>query len=191
MLMNEDFFKNRPQELCKMCGMCCKLATTAVSYEQLQREAEEGLQSAIDFLSIFHKYESYEEAYKVNPKHVENVTKTMKEVHGEDFLPEFYYCNYVNSDNTCGIYEKRPKVCKRAPASPWMLMAPECGYNDWLKEQRAKHMKYVIDLKEIVSILKDYPLDYFVEAKGKTAGQLIEEYQKIIDSYKRYGSDNW
>ena len=48
-----------------------------------------------------------------------------------------------------------------------------------------------IDLKEIVAILKDYPLDYFVEAKGKTAGQLIEEYQKIIDSYKRYGSDNW
>lgn len=189
--MTNNFFDERPNNLCKMCGMCCKLATTAVGYEQLQREAEEGLQSAIDFLTIFRKYESYNEAYKVNPKHVENITKTMQEVHGKDFLPQFYYCIYLNKDNSCQIYQNRYELCKRAPASPWMIMAPECGYNDWLKEQRAKHMKYVIDLKEIVTILKDYPFDYFVKSKGKIAGQLIQEYQEVIDSYKKYGAENW
>lgn len=191
MLMNDDFFKSRPQELCKMCGMCCRLATSAVSYEQMQLEAKEGFQSSIDFLSIFHKYESYDEAYKVHPKHVENVTKAMQEVYGENYLPEFYYCNYVNPDNTCQIYEKRPEVCKRAPASPWMLMVPECGFNDWLKEQRAKHIKYVIDLKEMVALLKTYPPDYLIKSKGKTAQELIDEYELVIDSYKKYGGDTW
>lgn len=189
--MASNFFDERPNNLCKMCGMCCKVATSGVSYGQMQLEAKNGAQSSIDFLTIFRKYESYEEAYKVNPTHVENVKRAMQEVYGENFVPEFYYCIYLNDDNSCKIYENRYEVCKRAPASPWMLMAPECGYNDWLKEQRAKHMKYVIELKEIVAILKDYPFDYFVESKEKTAGQLIEEYQKIIDSYKRYGSDNW
>ncbi len=189
--MNNNFFDKRPENLCKMCGMCCKLATSAVSYAQMQLEAKDGFQSSIDFLTLFRKYKSYDEAYKINPIHVENVTKAMQDVYGENYLPEFYYCIYLNKDNSCQIYQNRYEVCKRAPASPWMLMAPECGYNDWLKEQRAKHMKYVIDLKEMITLLKTYPLDYFVKAKGKTAQELICEYELIIDSYKKYGADKW
>ncbi len=191
MLINDDFFDIRPQGLCKMCGMCCKLATTSVSYEQLQAEVKEGLQSSIDFLSIFHKYESYEDAYKINPKHVENVTEAMREVYGPNFVPEFYYCNHLNPDNTCGIYEKRPLVCKRAPASPWMLMAPECGYNDWLAEQRMKHVNYIRNLKETIKLLQNYPPDYFIQSKNKKAGELIQEFSFIIDAYKKYGADEW
>lgn len=191
MLMNDDFFNNRPQELCKMCGICCRLATSDVSYNQLQAEAKEGLQASIDFLRIFDKYETYEEAYKMNPKHVEQVTQAMREVKGPDFVPEFYHCKYIQDNNTCGIYETRPPVCRRAPASPWMLMPPECGFNGWLKDERAKHMRYVIGLKEMIQILETYPEDYFIEMKNKTAKELIEEYKHIIDTYKRYGADNW
>ena len=46
----DNYLAKRPQSLCKMCGLCCRVATTVISHEQLKKIKDAGDQGAIDFL---------------------------------------------------------------------------------------------------------------------------------------------
>ena len=53
-----NMVKNRPQELCKMCGDCCRVVTTKFTYKELLEKKAQGDDSAIDFLSVFVPFDS-------------------------------------------------------------------------------------------------------------------------------------
>ncbi|MDD3436034.1 MAG: YkgJ family cysteine cluster protein [Candidatus Gastranaerophilales bacterium] len=183
-----DFINKRPQELCLMCGKCCRVSTTSTPYSELLELFKNGDKGAIDFLSIFEPYDSAEDAKKVCSKTVENILKlTDKPL--EDVT--FYKCKYILTDNTCGIYEKRPELCKRFPSSPWAVVPPGCGYEGWLFKEREKIKQNIRKHKEaLIEFEAELNRENSQEYKEKLK-MAIDKIKNIIKFYEKYGSDNW
>lgn len=176
----QEFIDRRPQRLCKMCGKCCRVVTSSVSYEDMQKRASEGDQEAIDFLELFEPFESVEAAMAVDNEIVENIPDYENRT--------FYTCRFLKG-NLCSRYENRLNVCKRFPSSPWAVYPPGCGYEGWLFVERQKIMKYVRGLKEeqlkYKMMLKTNP-----ELKEKLE-KLISTIDENIKIFAEYGSEKW
>ncbi len=112
---------------CHQCGVCCNLASSEFSYDQLLEKAEKGDTFAQQFTSIFLPYTSQEAALQKFPEIVQEIlTQTEGDVH-------FYHCPYVTEDNRCSIYRDpmRPEICATYPDTPLVLMYKNCGYQPW------------------------------------------------------------
>ena len=178
----EEFLARRPQRLCKMCGRCCRVATSPCSYDELQRRANEGDKEAIDFLEIFAPYESVEKALEADEELVKNIPDYENRT--------FYYCRYLNG-NLCGKYLDRPKVCHRFPGSPWAIVPPGCGFEGWLFVEREKIMKYIRSLKEEQIEYKALLKISTDEGQSAKLKKLIEMIDENIQLYAQYGSEKW
>lgn len=185
-------FNNKPQELCKMCGKCCRVVTTPHTNEELKRLKNDGDIGAIDFLEIFEPYESIEEARKNDEKTVNNIINSIKsnDVINENSLT-FYKCKYIQDNNKCAIYNERKELCKRFPSSPWAIVPPECGYEEWLAQKREEIKQKVIQQKknllEVEELLKN--------AKNEEERKRIEitrnNIKNTIEAFAKYGAKNW
>lgn len=186
-----EFIESRPQRFCLMCGRCCRCATTAVPYQELLKMAEEGDESAKDFLSIFEPYSSPNAAREMDKLIVDNVfdrIETMVEEHPEI---TFYKCKHIQDNNLCGRYETRPELCGRFPTSPWSIIPPGCGYEGYLfqcrEEIKQKIRKYKEDILEFEARLKT---EQNPETKAKLESA-TEKMKNIITHYAKYGSADW
>jgi Fe-S-cluster containining protein len=115
---------------CHQCGVCCSLASSEFSYEELLAKAQNGDYFAQQFTSVFIPYESDEAAQARYPELVsEIVEQTGGDVH-------FYHCPYLSEDNRCTIYNdpRRPQICADYPETPLILMYKNCGYQPWKSE---------------------------------------------------------
>lgn len=189
-----DEFKNNtfPQYLCRTCGRCCKSITTAHTPEELKKMTAENQEEARVFIDIFKKYESIEDAKKVVPEQIEQVLQILSEKEGfNESETAFYYCPHIMDNGLCGIYEKRPNCCKRAPNHGWSAMPPGCGFEGWQFEQKEYQKKLIRTLKEYLFISESISTD------GKVPGKdmKIDELKKIIDEkiepWKRFGAEYW
>lgn len=191
----DDFKKELdefPQHLCRMCGRCCKSIATTDSHEELERLAELGNQEAIDFINIFKRFPSIEEARKVVPEQVEQVLGELSQKEGYDMSKvAFYYCPHITEDNLCTIHMNRPTICKRAPHNGWSCMPPGCGFEGWQFELREKYKKMARSFKEHLTAIEAISVDGKVPGKDMT----IEELRKIIEEkikpWSKYGSMFW
>lgn len=190
--MENDFFKSRPQRLCHMCGKCCRVSTTAYSYEELKKLASQGEEGAIDFLKIFEPYPSIEEAKKYGEKTVNNIINGLKEndAYDENNLT-FYRCRYITDNNLCSIYENRPELCDRFPSSPWAVVPPGCGFEGWLFQQREFKKQQVRKLKEYLLDVETMLLDLKDLEQIEKTKEAIEKVKKTIEFYGKYGSADW
>lgn len=186
-----DFIKSRPQRLCLMCGRCCRLATTFQSYEELKKFAQEGDKGAQDFLSIFEPYLSIEAAKQVDAPIVENLLKRLETCIEKPENVTFYKCKYIQDNNLCGIYEKRPELCDRFPTSPWAIVPPGCGYEGYMfqcreeiKQKIRKHKEDILDWQAALKTEQDPQRKSMLESA-------IEKATNIIEHYAKYGSKNW
>lgn len=176
----QEFVDKRPRQLCKMCGKCCRVVTASVSYYELQKMALEGDKEAIDFLELFVPFESVEAAMRIDKELVENIPDYRNRT--------FYTCRYLTG-NLCSRYNDRLDVCKRFPSSPWAVVPPECGYYNWLLEERENIINHVKGLKEEKLKYKRM-LNTNPELKEKLE-KLIEKIDMIIKIYAPYGSEKW
>lgn len=184
----DKFIESRPQRLCLMCGKCCRLSTTYITYDELLKMAEEGDKGAKDFLSIFEPYASLEEAIKANPETVKNILKNIDKSNDK---VTFYKCKYILDNNLCGIYEKRPELCERFPSSAWAVIPPGCGYEGWI-------FQYKEELKQKIRKQKESLLDLEVELKkehtpemSKKLEDAIQRIKDIVQAYAKYGANDW
>lgn len=188
----KNYLSKRPQELCKMCGRCCRVATTSVPYDSLKKMADDGDQGAIDFLSLFVPYNSIEDARLVDCVTVDNIINRL--IEDGNFAENeivFYYCRYIQDDNLCSNYESRKTLCKHFPSSPWAIVPPNCGFEGWLflkrEECKQKIRKSKEDLLEM-QLLKNKTTNPTVLEKISS----VEDKIKIsIEMYKKYGAENW
>ncbi len=136
-----------PQHLCKMCGMCCKIATFkgGLSYEEVlelsQSTTEEFSQvdGARNFLSIFKPYPSVEEAKRAAPEFVEMILQK----YGRDAKIAFFCCKFISDDNKCLIHEDRPLLCRMYPIPhERTFYNPSCGF----KEQGEKNWQEILEI---------------------------------------------
>ena len=134
---------------CSKCGVCCKLAVSEYSYEQLKQRAMRGDKFSADFVSVFVPYKSEEEAKAINPEYFALLNRLV-----EDSKIYYYHCPKVDSNNLCTIYEERPNICRDYPHNPLKLLHSECSYNAWKNE--VSHQAMLLKAKtDIVSFYKE------------------------------------
>jgi Fe-S-cluster containining protein len=182
-----------PQGVCNQCGRCCRSATTYYPYKKLLEMVEQGEKEAIDFLEIFEPYSSIEEARKVVPEQVNHVFEVIKrrgDINPEDVT--FYKCRYINDQNLCTVYERRPRCCREAPRHGWSAMPPGCGFEGWQFDQREKQKKLIRTLKESLHIME------MLSPDGKTMptrdvplDDLRQVVKDKIKPWRRFGADLW
>lgn len=189
----ENYLAKRPQSLCKMCGKCCRVVTTSIPYEKLKLMVKQGDKGAADFLSIFVPYSSIEKAREVDASIVDNIINSLKQdgEFNEDEKMTFYYCKYLQDDNMCSNYEKRPELCRYFPSTPWAIVPPQCGFEGWLFLKREEEKCKVRHAKEELLELKLLRKRTTNEETLKKIAIVEQKIQRNIDLYKKYGSDNW
>lgn len=181
MIENEqDFSERRPQRLCKMCGKCCRVATSSLPHAELVRRSEAGDREAWEFLDTFTPFETLEDAMAMDKDTVLNIPDYQNRT--------FYTCKHLKG-NICGRYLERHDVCKRFPNSPWAIHPPNCGFEGWLFQEREKIMKYIRGLKEeqmeYRMMLKSSP------QHAEKLEQLISSIDRTIKLFDKYGSEYW
>jgi len=180
----EFFWDKRPQELCKMCGRCCRVSTTPKSYKELVELAQAGDKGAIDFLEIFEPYETVEDAMKVDRAIVENI--------GYDENTTFYHCRFIQKNNLCSRYDTRKELCRHCPSTPFAVVPPGCGFEDWLKEERLKVYNKVRSLKlERAVYCKELEKENCSDSRKVMLNKLITAIDTYINNYAKYGALDW
>lgn len=185
------FIDSRPQELCLMCGKCCRVVTTANTYGELLELCEKGEEGAIDFLDIFVPYDSIEAARAVCPQTVENILKNLPVEDVEQGKVIFYGCKYLLDNNLCGNYENRKELCKRFPASPWVVAPPGCGYEGYLAEKRVEIIEKVKEQKNNIAELEEYLKNNSESPYNQKVKDAIRKSKKIVRGFEKYGANDW
>jgi len=187
-----SYLKKRPQNLCNMCGKCCRVVTTGMSHADLLKLSQEGDERVIDFLSIFEPYSSVEKAREADAAIVNNIISMLKnEGKFEEDKLTFYCCKYIQDNNLCSNYEERPLICHYFPSEPWTVVPHGCGYEGWLFWMREEDKQKIRLLKEELielKLLKNKNCDPAILKKIELVEQKI---QRSIDSYSKCGSINW
>jgi len=189
----DNIISQRPKDLCKKCGRCCRVATNnKYTYNQLKNMASDGNEYAQDFIKVFEPYPSIEAARAVDAEIVDNIIKNLKEqnLYDENDIT-FYGCRYITDNNLCSIYEERPIMCSLCPANGWVVIPPNCGYESWGFMKREEDMRKVrrakeelIDLEVMKKKTQNEELSKKIEAVEKKLG-------KTIDMFSEYGSHSW
>jgi len=115
---------------CKQCGVCCRLASTEYSFEELKEKAKNGDRFATEFVSIFIPYESTEEARAIYPELVDTIFNEL----GADEKVYFYHCPKIDKNNLCTDYKNRPQICREFPTNPLVIFPKTCEYKIWKDE---------------------------------------------------------
>ncbi len=188
----ENYLAKRPQHLCNMCGKCCRVVTTSISYKKLLEMSAKGDKGAKDFLSLFLPYESIEAARKVDAEVVDNIINRLIDDgnYREDEIT-FYGCKYLQDNNLCSRYENRLDLCRHCPSSPWSIVPPGCGFEGWLFWQREEIKQKIRRSKEELLELKLLRMRTKDEETLKRISSVEHKITKNIEAYKKYGSENW
>lgn len=188
----ENYLAKRPQHLCHMCGKCCRVVTTSLSYAELKQMEQDGDKGAVDFLSLFVPYDSIESARNVDAGVVDNIINRLKSDGSFDEKEiTFYGCKYLQDNNLCSRYETRLDLCKHCPSTPWAIVPPGCGFEGWLFWQREEIKQKIRKSKEELLELKLLRMRTKDENTLQKINIVEHKIQRGIDFYKKYGSENW
>ena len=188
----ENYLAKRPQHLCHMCGKCCRVVTTSLSYAELKQMEEDGDKGAVDFLSLFVPYDSIESARNVDAGVVDNIINRLKSDGSFDEKEiTFYGCKYLQDNNLCSRYETRLDLCKHCPSTPWSIVPPGCGFEGWLFWQREEIKQKIRKSKEELLELNLLRMRTKDENTLQKINIVEHKIQRGIDFYKKYGSENW
>ena len=188
----ENYLAKRPQHLCHMCGKCCRVVTTSLSYAKLKQMEQDGDKGAVDFLSLFVPYDSIESARNVDAGVVDNIINRLKSDGSFDEKEiTFYGCKYLQDNNLCSRYETRLDLCKHCPSTPWSIVPPGCGFEGWLFWQREEIKQKIRKSKEELLELKLLRMRTKDENTLQKINIVEHKIQRGIDFYKKYGSENW
>lgn len=188
----ENFLKERPQGLCKMCGKCCRTAINRkYTYKESRLMAFRGDEYAKEFLKMFTPYNSVEEARNAAP---DVVDKILEELDENEILREevtFYKCKYLLDNNMCSIYEERPSICVHYPQNAWTITPPGCGYTTWLYLKQEEYKEKVRKAKEEyleLQLMKKKTTD---EVVLKKISSVENKINNTIYQFAEYGANNW
>ena len=187
----KNYLNKRPQDLCLMCGKCCRVVTTAIPYDELLKLAKEGDIYAKEFLEIFLPYPSIDEARKAGDDIVENILSHLRNDEKSVENLTFYYCKYLQKDNKCGRYEDRMTLCKHFPSSPWAIIPPGCGFAGWLFLKREEAKQRVRKAKEELLDLQVLKTKLLKKDALEKLDLVEKKLSKTIELYKKYGSYDW
>ena len=142
-----------PQELCIMCGLCCKVATFkgGLAINEIRELANDytnpsQAEGAKDFLTLFRPI-SPEEAEVTSPEFVGTVTARFEDPERKKKVG-FFRCVFVGDHNLCLIHEDRPMLCRMYPIPHERTIYHSiCGFKE-TGEKNWQEIKKIIDILE-------------------------------------------
>lgn len=168
------------QEYCKMCGLCCKIATFkgGMSYEEVKKIANDFSEptqadGAKDFLTIFEPM-ALKEAIEVAPGFVKTVQDRFP---GKKDKVCFFKCRFIKDGCLCMIHEDRPLLCRMYPIPhERTVYHNECGF----KEVGERNWE---EIKQIIITLQNKTLQLEEEKKAikDETENLMQESNKILE----------
>ena len=179
------------KDICSKCGKCCKLIQSLKTHEELNELAKGGDKAATNFLKLFIPYESLEDVIRIDPVAVDNILETNKHKYGSKTKTYFYYCRYLNDDNTCKVYNIRPKLCRDYPKSAFTVLPENCAYEGYIFEIREKIKEQIRKIKEKladISVIKHNSVNV---NEIRKCNELEEKYTKMIEKFSPYGAKDW
>ncbi|MGD9581732.1 MAG: YkgJ family cysteine cluster protein [Vampirovibrionia bacterium] len=171
-----------PQELCNMCGLCCKLASfkggmSVKEIKEIANDFSEPTQAdgAKDFLTIFEPID-VEEAKQLSPAFVEDVLNRFKEKQEQ---ASFFKCRFLG-DNKCLIHEDRPILCRMYPIPHERTVYHDsCGFKDQGVKNWNEIKQIIIELQE-----KSRQLEEERQQVERETQEHLAEAQKLLDQTK-------
>ena len=148
--------KNSKEDFsCNCCGICCKLASSDFSYEELQKKAKLGDNFAKQFVEIFVPYKNINDARMVYPEYFDFLKKKLS----SDENIYFYHCKKLGEDGLCTDYQNRPDICRDFPDNPLGILPNCCEYKAWKEDTEVLALS--LQALEVLSrfyckMLKDY-----------------------------------
>lgn len=164
--------------LCKHCGICCKLIPIDPEKNVILRDGIQNLDE--DFKTQLVKL-SIEEAKIINKNYVENIQELFPNAN-------FFSCKHLSIDNLCTSFEKH-ELCKRYPETPIAIIPEDCGY----------YGEIFIKLEEVKQKVRKYKEEIiYYEAlinsgckEEKVYYKIIDSLNKFIEKYIPFGAENW
>lgn len=95
---------------CNGCGMCCRAIPMSKSLSEIKEIASNGLNSDAKFIVDNWEEITYDDAVKINPSIARKPASINRKRNRN-----YFSCTQIKDDNTCGIYESRPNICKSYP----------------------------------------------------------------------------
>lgn len=159
-------------ELCKKCGICCKLIP--VIENKMIRDGNQPLPNFLSPLSL-------NDAQNINESYVKNVQNCFNNVC-------FYTCKYLSETNTC-THPNKPEYCKDFPATHMAFIPDECGFVGEVFLKQEKFKQKIRRLKEEIlyyqTMIKENPKD------SKNYQRIIDAHNRFINKFSSYGSELW
>ena len=179
------------KNICKKCGKCCRLISSVKSFETLKKEADAGDSVAINFLKLFLPYENINQAKAIDEELVNATTLLNKKTFGENTETFFYYCRYLEPDNTCCVYESRPKMCCRYPKNEFVPTPKDCAYEGHAFVQREKIKSKIRKAKEQLLEIKVLRNEQKTKGELEKMNKIEKNLSNLIEQYAPFGSKDW
>ncbi len=179
------------KKICNKCGKCCRLISSTKSYDELCAEAKNGDNVAVNFLKLFLPYESLTDAIKIDSHVVDSLIEMNKLAYGEKTQTYFYYCRYINEDNSCNVYNMRPKLCRQYPKNEFIPVPEECSYSGYSFAMREKVKAKVRKAKEELLDIKIMRQNASERSVLERLNKLEKKATQLIEEYKAFGSYGW
>jgi len=179
------------KNICSKCGKCCQLLPSSKSYDELCSMAENGDKISINFLKLFLPHKTLADAIKIDEIYVKQTIELNKKKFGNDFETYFYYCRYLNEDNSCNVYNMRPKLCRDYPKSAFTVVPENCAYEGYLFEAMEDIKKYIRKTKEELMEISLIKKNCNNPNEIRKYENLEKKYIMLIEKYRSYGSEDW
>lgn len=186
----KNYLNLHPQNLCLMCGKCCRVTALKLTPKELFNLAEKGDIFAKEFLKNFIPYDSYKEAREIASETIDAIFLKNKNGKSLDENITLYHCKYLRGDKSC---EKRDAgtICKNFSVYPWAIIPQGCEMAGMLFLKREEEKQHVRKAKEELldlAVLK-------TKIKNKETLERIASVEKklnrTIELYREYGADDW
>jgi Fe-S-cluster containining protein len=179
-----------PQELCNMCGLCCKIATFkgGMSIEEIKEIANDfsnpsQADGAKDFLTIFQPI-SQEKARQISETFVESLQERFPE--RADKIG-FFECRFMKDGKLCMIHEDRPMLCRMYPIPhERTVYHASCGFKERGIQNWEEIKKIIITLQQQSQALEDEKRQIAEDTEKALAdsNKLLEESDKLLEQDK-------
>ena len=146
---------------------------------------------AINFLKLFLPYSSEKEAMQVDVDVTKALISMNKKKHGDSSHTYFYYCRYIQPNNSCGVYDMRPKLCRQYPKNEFIPLPADCSYEGYAFMACEKVKAKIRKAKEQLLDIKAARLEELSRGDVEKLNKIEQNIYRLIDEYKAYGSNDW
>lgn len=164
------------EDLCKKCGICCRYIPVDVVNRKLFWDSETPLTDEFESMLV-----------PVSDLKLQNMHEIFSENNIKNDV-QIFKCKFIANENIC-MNPNKPEECKAFPSKPFAFIPDECGFygaqflkNEELKQKIRKMKEEIIHYQALIASDPKEEHSY---------RRIIEQLNRFIHKYTKFGSDEW